>query len=83
VNTHRLLVHGTRIPYEEAEVLVEEIIQEELPKSNWEEMYMLGIWLGVLAVLVIALIVIIVLIVRNKRQAKRRRRRKGGRYVRT
>jgi hypothetical protein len=77
------LVRGTRIPYEEAEVLVEEIIQEELPKSNWEEMYMLGIWLGVLVVLVIALIAIIVLIVRNKRQAKRRRRRKGGRYVRT
>ena len=83
VNTHRLLVRGTRIPYEEAEVIVEEIVQEELPKSNWEEMYMLGIWLGVLAVLVIALIVVICLIIRNKRRAKRRRRRRGGRYVRT
>ena len=28
VNTHRLLVRGTRIPYEEAEVLVEEVMQE-------------------------------------------------------
>ena len=83
VNTHRLLVRGTRIPYEEAEVLVEEIIQEELPKSNWEEMYMLGIWLGVIAVLVIALGIVVVVIVRKKRMAKRRRRSRGGRYVQT
>ena len=83
VNTHRLLVRGTRIPYEEAEVLVEEIIQEELPKSNWEEMYMLGIWLGVIAVLVIALGIVVVVIVRKKHMAKRRRRSRGGRYVQT
>ena len=81
VNTHRLLVRGTRIPYEEAEIIVEEIQQEEQPRSNWEEMYMLGIWLGVLAVLIVALIVIICLIVRNNRRARRRRRRRGGKYA--
>ena len=81
VNTHRLLVRGTRIPYEEAEVLVENLRQEELPKSNWEEMYMLGIWLGILIALIIALIVVIVLIIRNKRRANRRRRRRGGRHA--
>ena len=81
VITHRLLVRGTRIPYEEAEIIVEEIQQEEQPRSNWEEMYMLGIWLGVLAVLIVALIVIICLIVRNNRRARRRRRRRGGKYA--
>lgn len=81
VNTHRLLVRGTRIPYEEAEIIVEEIQQEEQPRSNWEEMYMLGIWLGVLAVLIVALIVIICLIIRNNRRARRRRRRRGGKYA--
>lgn len=81
VNTHRLLVRGTRIPYEEAEVLVENLRQEELPKSNWEEMYMLGIWLGILIALIIALIVVIVLLIRNKRRANRRRRRRGGRHA--
>ena len=82
VNTHRLLVRGTRIPYEEAEIIVEEIQQEEQPRSNWEEKYMLGIWLGVLAVLIVALIVIICLIIRNNRRARRRRRRsRGGKYA--
>ena len=79
VNTHRLLVRGIRIPYEEAEVIVEEIQQEEQPRSNWEEKYMLGIWLGVLAVLIVALIVIICLIIRNNSRARRRRR--GSKYA--
>lgn len=83
VNTHRLLVRGTRIPYEEAEVIVEEIVQEEQPRSSWEEKYMLGIWLGILAVLIVALFVVIGLIIRNNRRARRRRRRRrGGKYVR-
>jgi sortase A len=81
VNTHRLLVRGTRIPYEEAEVLVENLRQEELPKSSWEEMYMLGIWLGILIALIIALIVVIVLLIRNKLRANHRRRRRGGRHA--
>ena len=48
VNTHRLLVRGSRIPYEEAEVIVEEQLQvEEPPKSTWEQQYLKGILLGV------------------------------------
>ncbi len=80
INTHRLLVRGTRIPYEEAEVLVEEIVLEEQPRSNWEEKYMLGIWLGVLAVLIIAFVVLLVMLISRKRRRKRRRR--GGKYAR-
>ena len=55
VNTHRLLVRGFRIPYEEAEVIVEEQLQvEEPPKSTWEEQYIKGILFGIGAVILIA-----------------------------
>ena len=48
VNTHRLLVRGSRIPYEEAEVIVEEQLQvEEPPKSTWEQQYLKGVLFGV------------------------------------
>ena len=48
VNTHRLLVRGSRIPYEEAEVIVEEQLQvEEPPKSTWEQQYLKGVLVGV------------------------------------
>lgn len=82
VNTHRLLVRGTRIPCEKTEVIVEEIIQEEQSTSSWEEMYMLGIWLGILAVLVVSFIIAVtVLICRLRRQRRRRKRRRGGKYA--
>lgn len=65
VNTHRLLVRGTRIPYAEAEVLVE-TTQEEVVASTWEQNYIKGIIIGLMAVLVIVVInVIIWLIWRN------------------
>lgn len=56
VNSHRLLVRGSRIPYEKAEVIVEEQMQlEELPKkSTWEEQYIKGILFGVGSVILIA-----------------------------
>ena len=48
VNTHRLLVRGSRIPYEAAEVIVEEQLQvEEPPKSTWEQQYIKGVLFGV------------------------------------
>lgn len=82
VNTHRLLVRGTRIPYKEAEVVMEEVIREEQPTSSWEEMYILGIWLGILAVLVISFIITLtVLICRLSRQRRRCRLRRGGKYA--
>ena len=55
VNTHRLLVRGSRIPYEEAEVIVEEQLQiKQLPASTWEQQYIKGILFGIGAVVVIA-----------------------------
>ncbi len=51
VNTHRLLVRGERIPYEEAEILAEENQQTEPEVSTWEAKYLQGILWGILAAL--------------------------------
>ena len=78
INTHRLLVQGKRIPYEEAAVMVEKIVtQEEKLESNWEDQYMLGLWLGIWAMLLALAIYLTVLLVRRTRSRKR-----GGRYAR-
>lgn len=83
INTHRLLVTGSRIPYEEAETIVEEITQQEQqPRSTWEEKYIAGIVAGIFAVLIVALITGIVIQIRklvaeNRRYGKYR----GGRHV--
>ena len=56
VNTHRLLVRGTRIEYEEAEVIVEEKLGTEEPvKSTWEQQYLQGILIGIGAVVILGL----------------------------
>lgn len=60
VNTHRLLVRGARIPYEEAEVIVEEQKQtEEQPTSTWVEQYILGLFYGSGAVILMGIIYLI------------------------
>lgn len=74
VNTHRLLVQGERIPYEEAEA-IEEIVETEMaPESRWEEQYLLGVGLGVLGMLAAGLGYAVFAVCR--------RIRKGGRYAR-
>ena len=45
VNTHRLLVHGIRIPYEEAEMIAEETKKEEV-QSTWQRQYVRGLIVG-------------------------------------
>lgn len=57
VNTHRLLVRGSRIPYEEAELLVEETAEEEPAKSTWEQKYIEGLLWGAAAVLLLLLLI--------------------------
>lgn len=47
INTHRLLVRGTRIPYEEAEVIVEETAPIEQQESTWEQEYLKGIYIAI------------------------------------
>ena len=57
VNTHRLLVRGSRIPYAEAELLVEETAEEEPAKSTWEQKYIEGLLWGAAAVLLLLLLI--------------------------
>ena len=56
VNTHRLLVRGTRIPYEEAEKITAEITVEEAAGSTWEEKYVNSILTGFTIVCLIAIL---------------------------
>ena len=77
INTHRLLVQGSRIPYEptiEAQNVESE--HEVAASSHWEDQYWLGIRLGLVAMFCIVLLLNVLLYLRKKKP------RKGGRYVR-
>ena len=74
VNTHRLLVRGSRIPYEEAAVLEEETASAEPTASTWEAKYLQGLLLGCAAAGGVSAVVF--LAVRIKRRTF-----KGGRYA--
>ena len=69
VNTHRLLVRGTRIPYEEAEEIVEETTPEEKPVSTWEQEYLKGLYIGLGAVALMGLAILGFWIYRRCRHA--------------
>lgn len=69
VNTHRLLVRGTRIPYEEA-VVIEEETEDEPVKSTWKEQYMTGLLIGGCAAGGAVLIGMIFILVRRKRRKR-------------
>ncbi|MDO5545319.1 MAG: class C sortase [Eubacteriales bacterium] len=77
VNTHRLLVRGSRIPYEEAAALTEEIQSAEPEVSTWEAKYLQGILIGILA----AAGVILVVVLSVQCWKKFRKRKKGGCYA--
>lgn len=82
INTHRLLVRGSRIPYEAAQE-IQQLQQEtedekESSGTSWEEQYLMGILWGFLAAVGIILLFILLYKLRNR---KRRKRRKGGRYL--
>lgn len=63
VNTHRLLVRGTRVPYEEAEEISADIPREEITTSTWEEQYLKSL---IIAIVIAVIIILIILIVRRK-----------------
>lgn len=68
VNTHRLLVTGERIPYEEAEEIVEEQTTHEKPaQSTWEKQYLQGVWIGIGAAIILGLTVLAVWLIRRRR----------------
>ena len=66
VNTHRLLVMAERIPYEEAEVIVETTQEEVIVESTWEQHYLKGIFIGLGVVFAFGLISLIVWRVRRR-----------------
>ena len=70
VNTHRLLVRGTRIPYEEAKVIEEEKAAERKVESNWEQQYIKGILVGAA---IVGLIVLLYLFLAFLGKLKKRR----------
>ena len=77
INTHRLLVQGSRIPFvPAAEPTDAEPEYESAVSSPWEEQYWLGIRLGLAAMVCMVLLLNVFLYLREKKPQK------GGRYVR-
>ena len=68
INTHRLLVRGTRIPYVEAEQIVVDQTQKgpDPIVSDWEQDYLKGLYIGLALLAVIALLTILICILRRK-----------------
>lgn len=69
VNTHRLLVRGSRIPYEEAEVIEEVTTQEEVA-STWEQQYVRGLVVGLAVVMILVIIILAAWCIRRIRHGK-------------
>lgn len=59
VNTHRLLVRGHRIPYEEAEI-IEQTLPAKEPTSTWEQAYIKGLLIGVSVVAAVSFVLLVV-----------------------
>lgn len=77
INTHRLLVQGSRIPFVPTEATeVSVASHEENTVSHWEDQYWLGIRLGLAAMVSVVLLLNVFLYLRKKKPQK------GGRYVR-
>lgn len=66
VNTHRLLVHGVRIPYEEAQTIVEETVTEEVT-STWQRQYVRGLIVGLVCALGLGLEFLIAWVIWRRR----------------
>ena len=75
INTHRLLLRGSRIPYEKAAVLEEENAVTEPAASTWEAKYVQGILWGIAAALGVGIIIL------TGARIYRKARKGGGRYV--
>lgn len=74
INTHRLLVRGSRIPYEEAEIISNEhdaAAHTANTSSTWTKEYMKGLILGLGIVLLLLLILLIIWICRRLRHGKK------------
>ena len=76
VNSHRLLVRGSRIPYEEATVMEEESAATEQATSTWETKYLQGLLFGCAAAGGVSAVVLLAVRIKERTQ-----HRKGGRYA--
>ena len=65
VNSHRLLVCGSRIDYDDSEQ-IEEVIGEEIAESTWEDQYVNGLVWGIVLVIVIGVIMFMVWLLRRE-----------------
>lgn len=75
INTHRLLVRGSRIPYEETAALKEETTSTEPTASTWEVKYLQGVLWGIAVALGAGIIIL------TGTRIYRKARKGGGRYV--
>lgn len=76
VNTHRLLVRGVRIPYEEAKKVLEDA-EDENTLSRWVKEYAVSIAAGTV---LLVLLVLAVKIRKRKRKRKKKRKKKYGKW---
>lgn len=73
VNSHRLLVRGHRIPYEEAKVIIQQQEQADIQTgSTWQTEYMKGVAIGLGIVLFFLIIFLIIWLLRRCRREKNR-----------
>ena len=73
VNSHRLLVRGHRIPYEEAEEIIQQQEQMEVKTgSTWQNEYIKGIAIGLGIVLLFLIIFLIIWLLRRCRREKKK-----------
>ena len=73
VNSHRLLVRGHRIPYEEAEVIIQQQEHSETKtNSTWQNEYIKGIAIGLGIVLLFLIIFLIIWLLRRCRREKKK-----------
>lgn len=71
VNTHRLLVRGSRIPYEEAEEISKEVAERTQQVSTWEKEYLKGLYIGLGVVVLLVLGFLSAWLIRRWRRAHR------------
>lgn len=73
VNTHRLLVRGHRIPYEEAENIIQQQEQAQVKTgSTWQNEYVKGIVIGLGIVLFFLIIFLIIWLLRRCHREKKK-----------
>lgn len=79
VNTHRLLVTGSRIPYEEAEVIeaIKEGEEDQIHVNKWAREYIEGLLIG----LGIAILILTIYLIVRRKQKKKRAEEKAARLT--